>query len=434
MSNVPYHSSILKNYKTYENSFLPKFVNIPISQEYGYDYKILVEKNDIVKEGQVIATYKDKDGNCVNIHSSIPGKVIDFIPTVCPNGKYEYTVRIQLQGSFEYLGKKKTEKSIKSILPSTVVRKLIDNGVINTFLINKPVNLGLEIKQLGSKIKTLIVRLCDEDEYRLTDSLISKFFIEEILIAIKIILKALNIKSVLFVINKNFEHKETLNNCQIENIKILTVNTNSFPYGFKRDIIKSFNKSSKKSESFRISINDLYVDSSSLYEVYKAVMLDLPSIERFVHFTGNSIFSSCLLNVKLGTPVNDIINQIGGYDNTPAMVICNGNQTGTSISSLDTPITKYTKSVAIFSSKNSTDSHIYSCVNCGNCRFVCPSKICPDILYKYATKYTTKKEDIAEVYKNSVQLCNECCLCNSVCPARLPLGQMISTLKNNETD
>ena len=73
MSNVPYHSSILKNYKTYENSFLPKFVNIPISQEYGYNYKILVEKNDIVKEGQVIATYKDKDGNCVNIHSSIPG-------------------------------------------------------------------------------------------------------------------------------------------------------------------------------------------------------------------------------------------------------------------------------------------------------------------------------------------------------------------------
>lgn len=432
MSNVPYHSSILKNYKTYENSFLPKFVNIPISQEYGYNYKILVEKNDIVKEGQVIATYKDKDGNCVNIHSSIPGKVLDFIPTVCPNGKYEYSIRIQLQGSFEYLGKKKIEKNIDLISQSTIVKKLIEKGVVNTFLINKPINLGLEINQLGSKIKTLIVRLCDEDEYRLTDSLVSKFFIEEILTATKIILKALNLQSVLFVINTNFEHKQTLKNCQsqIENFKIFTVDTSSFPYGFKRDIEKSFNKSSKKSDTFKISKNDLYVDSSTLYEVYKAIVLDLPSIERFVHFTGNSIYSSCLLNVKLGTSVIDIVKQIGGFDNTPAMLICNGNQTGTSVSTLDTPITKYTKSIAIFSSKNISDSHIYSCVNCGNCRFVCPSKICPDILYKYATK----KEDIADVYKNSVHLCNECCLCNSVCQARLPLGQIISTLKNKDTE
>ena len=44
MSNVPYHSSIVKNYKTYENSFLPKIVHIPIAQECDYEYKIVVNK------------------------------------------------------------------------------------------------------------------------------------------------------------------------------------------------------------------------------------------------------------------------------------------------------------------------------------------------------------------------------------------------------
>ena len=87
MSNVPYHSSIVKNYKTYENSFLPKIVHIPIALECDYEYKVLVKKGDVVEEGDVIASYVDSEGNCVNIHSSIPGTVLDFLPTICPNGK-----------------------------------------------------------------------------------------------------------------------------------------------------------------------------------------------------------------------------------------------------------------------------------------------------------------------------------------------------------
>ena len=35
-----------------------------------------------------------------------------------------------------------------------------------------------------------------------------------------------------------------------------------------------------------------------------------------------------------------------------------------------------------------------------------------------------------KLYLDSVSLCNECGLCNTVCPARLPLGQMITTLKS----
>lgn len=426
MSNVPYHSSIVKNYKTYENSFLPKIVHIPIALECDYEYKVLVKKGDVVEEGDVIASYVDSEGNCVNIHSSIPGTVLDFLPTICPNGKFEYSIKIQLQGSFKYLGKKKSENNVDAIFPKTILSNLIDKGVVNTFLVSNPVNLGLEIKNLGSKVKNLVVRLCDEDEYRLTDSLMSKFFIQEILIAVKLLAKTINAQGVLFVVNKKFENLKELQDFQMENARILKIDNKTFPCGFKRDIINSFNKSLKKSVPFKITKNDLYVDSSTLYEVYKAVILELPSIEKFVHITGNCIYSSCLLNLKIGTSINDVINQIGGYESNPAMVVVNGSQTGTSVSSLDVPITKYTKSVSILANNKITDSHIYSCVNCGNCRLSCPANICPDILYKYATE----KNEIDSIYLDSVSLCNECGLCNTVCPARLPLGQMITTLKS----
>ena len=73
-----------------------------------------------------------------------------------------------------------------------------------------------------------------------------------------------------------------------------------------------------------------------------------------------------------------------------------------------------------------TDSQIYSCVNCGNCRYVCPSRISPDILYSYAVNF----KEIPEVLKNTVQDCEECGSCNTVCPARLPLSKTISYLKD----
>ena len=145
-----------------------------------------------------------------------------------------------------------------------------------------------------------------------------------------------------------------------------------------------------------------------------------------VHFTGNCIYSSCLLNVKLGMSIKDVVSQIGGFEKAPSLVVINGNQTGAAVSSLDVPITKYTKSVSFLSSKKETDSHVYSCINCGKCREVCPIKICPDVLYKHAKNGV----EIDEIYLKTATVCNSCSLCNTVCPSRLPLGQMIATIKD----
>ena len=427
MSVVPYHSSDIKNYKTYENSFLPKSVTIPLAQESDYEYTILVKKGDLVEEGDVIASYTDENKNTVNIHSSIPGIVEDFLPTVCPNGKFNYSIKIKLQGSFRYLGKKKEPESADSVFSTTVIKDLIEKGVVNTFLLSKPVNLGLEIKSLNKKkLQTLVVRLCDEDNFRITDSLISSFFIKEIIQATKVIAKTIDAKGIIFAINKNFGKIEELKNCGLDNSRIIVINNKKFPCGFKREIINEFNKSLKKTLPFRVSKNDLFIDSSSMYEVYKAILLKLPSIDKMVHFTGNCIYSSCLLNVKLGMSIKDVVSQIGGFEKAPSLVVINGNQTGAAVSSLDVPITKYTKSVSFLSSKKETDSHVYSCINCGKCREVCPIKICPDVLYKHAKNGV----EIDEIYLKTATVCNSCSLCNTVCPSRLPLGQMIATIKD----
>lgn len=424
-------SSILKNYKISQNSFISKEFIIPLEQEYATDYKNIVEKGDIVKEGQVIAVStvnsksKKTSDESTFIHSPVPGKVLDILPVYTSSGKQKFAVKIKFGGEFSYLGKKITEKSIENLTSSQIIAELIEKGVINTYNLRKIENPGIQIK--NNSFKNLVVRLFDEDAFRFTDSLVAKLYTNEIIKGAQVLAKAMNCYGILFVTDQKFEKKDELENLNISNLRILQVKTKKSPCGTQKQIEQAFKKSGlKKSSNLEITKNDFFTDASTLYEVYKAVICSIPSVSHLVHFSGNCLFSSCVLDVKIGTSLNDIVKQIGGFAKEPSVIVINGLIYGNSVESLNVPISKSVKSVEFISKTKITDNQIYSCVNCGNCRYVCPSKISPDVLYSYAVNF----KEIPEVLKNTVLSCEECGLCNTVCPARLPLTKTISYLKD----
>ena len=424
-------SSILKNYKTSQNSFISKEFLVPLEQENQINYKNIVQKDDIVKEGQIIAVSTNSSKSrkfsedLTFIHSPVPGKVLDIIPVYTSSGKQKFAVKIKFGGEFSYLGKKNTEKSIEDLSSSQIINELIEKGVINTYNLRKIENPGLQIK--NNSYKNLVIRLFDEDSFRYTDSLVAKIYTNEIVKGAQILAKAMNCYGILFVIDQKFENKEKLENFNISNLRILQVKTKKSPCGTQKQIEQAFRKSGiKKTSNLDITKNDFFTDSSTLYEVYKAVICSTPSVSHLVHFSGNCLYSSCLLDVKIGTTLKDIVNQIGGFAKEPSVIVINGLIYGNSVESLNVPITKSVKSVEFISKTKITDNQIYSCVNCGNCRYICPSKISPDVLYSYAVNF----KEIPEVLKNTVLSCEECGICNTVCPARLPLTKTISYLKD----
>ena len=424
-------SSILKNYKTSQNSFISKEFLVPLEQENQINYKNIVQKDDIVKEGQVIAVSTNSSKSrkfsedLTFIHSPVPGKVLDIIPVYTSSGKQKFAVKIKFGGEFSYLEKKNTETSIEDLSSSQIINELIEKGVLNTYNLRKIENPGLQIK--NNSYKNLVIRLFDEDSFRYTDSLVAKIYTNEIVKGAQILAKAMNCYGILFVIDQKFENKEKLENFNIPNLRILQVKTKKSPCGTQKQIEQAFRKSGiKKTSNLDITKNDFFTDSSTLYEVYKAVICSTPSVSHLVHFSGNCLYSSCLLDVKIGTTLKDIVNQIGGFAKEPSVIVINGLIYGNSVESLNVPITKSVKSVEFISKTKITDNQIYSCVNCGNCRYICPSKISPDVLYSYAVNF----KEIPEVLKNTVLSCEECGICNTVCPARLPLTKTISYLKD----
>ncbi len=417
-SNNPVVSSIIKNYKTSQKAFLPKNVYIPLAQESESSYKSIVKPGDIVKEGDVIAQTEIAQGVTASLHSSLPGKVISTEPCFSPNGRQEFAVKIQFGGALSYLGKIKNEKKLEELTPSEITKSLIKNGVINTFKTSIPENIGLQIEKLKADKEThnLVVRLFDEDPYRITDSLVSKFYFEEIVKGARILAKAINAWGIVFAIDNKSESKDWAKDESYKDIYQLEMKIQRYPCGTPREIVSAFVRGPlNKLCNFTLNKKDFFTDSSTVYDVYKAAALSVPCVDKLVHFSGNCLNASCMLEVKLGTRLRDIVPQIGGFVKEPGLIIINGMLCGNSVKSLDIPITKYVKSVEFLSKRKKTDEQIYSCVNCGNCRFACPVKLSPDILYNNTVNFKLLKE----TYAASSLACIECGLCNTVCPARL---------------
>lgn len=416
-------SNVVKNYKNFETAFLPHNIIIPLKLEDDTSYTPCVKAGDLVEEGQVIAVNSKK----VNLHSSVPGKVIDIIPCYCSNGKQYFGIKIEFGGKFSYTGIIIKEFQPQEIVPILVADKLISYGIFNTFNLAKIQNLGLQIKE-AKKYENLIVRLFDEDNYRYTDFLIAKFFMDKLMIAAKTLASAISAQGIIFAFNNKSENKEALLKLHDDKVHFIGMNIKRYPCGTEREIMSAYirNQSIKKSEKFKISKKDLYIDASTLYEVYKAINKDMPQMSRPVFIYGNCLQASAILDVKIGTTIKDIINQIGGFTKEPKIIVINGLISGSRVQSLDTPITKEVKSLTFLSKEKKTDQNIFNCINCGNCRFICPVKISPDLIYNNVIYYKELTQNIA---LSSIK-CTNCGLCNVNCPSRLPLCQTITYLKN----
>lgn len=413
---------MIHNYKYTENAFLPKTVTIPLVQERLNICKPVIKIGEEVKEGQIIASAE----NSV-IHSPIPGTVKDLCSIHSPDGKIEKALVINLKGSFSYLGKKQNAVDWKSLSPASIERKLEDKGIINIFSTTKSEPLTEQIKNiLRKKNRTIVVRLFDEDTQRFSDSLMTNFYFKEIVEGARILAKLIEAEGILFVLGNKDIKRLNLQNDEKENIYYMGVDTKKYTNGFKLQIIAQYNKNMRKNCRLSISRKDFFVDSYTLYDIYNALVYDIPVLSRHVHFSGNCLSASCFLNVRLGFTLKEVVKQLGGFIKAPAAVIINGKICGNSVNSLDIPITKYVKSVEFLTKDNTTDSQVYSCVKCGMCRFKCPVGIAPDILYEYALKHT----EIPEPFLKTATLCINCGLCNTVCQARIPLCQVITMIKN----
>lgn len=405
------------------NAFIPSEAIISLTQDALGQTSCLVKENDVVTEGQIIATGRGLRSSV--IHSPLPGIVSGFISCSMPDGRRTEAVKIKMKGEFSLFGKPKTETIWKSFPSSSLRRIIADAGIINTFGKFFPLAYQLE-KHIEKKIPpVLIIRMFDEDPSNTVDRFIAEKYNTQITEGAAIIASALETEDIVFVYPSDFSG--TIASLpEIKNVKTISMDTSVYPCGGSKQLLQAIvKKGFWGTDSFD---DKLFLDSSTVYSVYEAVVHGVPAMEKIIQVGGDALVGDGLLKVRLGTTIRSLASEYGGFETDNPKIIINGLLKGTNISDYDTPITKYVKSIFFMKNKASMKPKSYECIKCGRCRSICPSNIKPDILY---SSYHFN-QNISQEYIKVAKDCTDCMLCNSTCPSRLPLYQTISILKEVE--
>lgn len=427
-------SSEKQPFAEHVNAFLPQYFIVPFEQMNNEKYKPIVNVNDIVQEGQIIAVAEEQKNEKLSavIHSPVPGKIEDIIKCSLPSGKMGTAAKILMKGSFNYLGKKLEIADWRKYTPDTLCDIFSEKGIINTF--ENPVSLSYQIRKCqAKKAELVVVRLFDEDPSRMTDSFIAEHYQEQIVLGSFLIAKALRAAGLIYVLPKKTNIKLNYDLLKDFPYKEFSVNTDKYPSGFKQILvpfIKNELKDEKNSIFNKVTMHSLFVDPQTALSVYEGVFNGKPVLERFIHVTGPCISASGMFKVRIGTTIRSLAEYCGGFKRQPDNIIINGKIIGSAISELDTPVTRNVKSIMFDTSYEVLSPQFSTCLRCGNCRKICPSGLFPDLMFRHKMGGKPIGKDLVE----TADLCSMCSLCNSVCLARLPLSQTIALLKDDKND
>ena len=412
-------------------AFLPQYAIVPFTQMKGESYHCAVQENQTVTEGQIIALPNSNTGGGATIHSPVPGKVTEIITCSLPDGKMSQAVRIHVSGSFTYLGKKQNQTNWKQYSADEIQRLFSDRGVVNTFDETEPLAAQI-IDSRKLKHRILVVRLFDEDPSRMTDSFVSVHNENAVLEGARIIAKSMGAECIVFAVPKKslFDFSSLTFDGSKDILSVtVSIDTAKYPSGFKVNIMQAIEHDLKGTAPVfeKVSRKNLCIDSETALSAYEAIVLGIPVLERYVHVTGSCLRSAGMFKVRIGTTIESLAKQCGGFKMPPAKIIINGLITGFAVSRLNTPITKQVKSVMFVPGEELSDQQLSPCIRCGKCRAICPEGIFPDLVFRHQTGGKPVGDDLVK----TAELCSECCLCNSVCPARLPLCQTIELVKES---
>jgi Na+-translocating ferredoxin:NAD+ oxidoreductase subunit C len=402
-------TDVLNNYNK------PKVVYIPLAVQCDYDITSLVKKDDYVYKGMIIA--KSKGNLRTAIHSSVSGVVLGFEEKTYVNGDKVKCVVIENDFKEKVEKKKTIKKQINKYLKEEFIEIIKEAGIVGMGGSGFPTYAKYNCQ---TPIKTIIINAVECEPYITADYTLLMNKCEEILEAVDAMVEINRADEAIIAIKKG-EHalKEHLNNFIGTYLKIRIVEVpNFYPMGWERNLVKYVMKKTYK--KYPIERGIVVNNVATIYAIYEALKTGKPLMERIVTFTGEGLLNPQNVVVKVGTPVKDVIEYIGGYSEDELNFISGGPMMGEALDDEELIVTSNLNCVLIKKAKEI--EHIEECLRCGKCVGVCPAKLSPVLIKDNIHRISLLKD--LEPNK-----CIECGLCSFICPAKIPVREYVKLAK-----
>ena len=393
----------------------PKYVYIPLIAFHDEDITVLVKKGDYVCKMDEIGR---KKGNFkVPIYSSVSGKVIDIEEHDHISGKKVKCVVIENDFKEEVKDLKETTDKINKFSKEEFIDIVKNAGIVGLGGAGFPTYAKYDT---DTKIKVLVVNAIECEPYITADAMHIKGHVEELLEAVDAVLTINNIEKAVLAIRKDNTVlidavKEYIGSYLNIELKILK---NIYPMGWERLLIK---------EALHVTYDRLPIEkgivvnnASTMFAIFEALKYNKPLTERVVTFSGEGLKHPRNVLVKIGTKVEDVLNELGYNKKDKLLIVAGGPMMGIT-SSADLVISADVNAVLLL--KDVMYDSV-RCIRCGKCNLVCPANLYP-VLIK---DFYKNKDKLIKLEPNK---CVECGLCSYICPSKINVREYVREAKKN---
>ena len=396
---------------------MPKQAVIMLGQHIGAPAKPIVSKGDRVKVGTKIA----EPGGFVSaaIHSSVSGQVVKIDQAIDASGYPRPAVFIDVEGDEWEAAIDRDETLIKDcpFSPEEILQKIADAGIVGMGGACFPSQVKL-CPPPPLKAECLIVNAVECEPYLTADHQLMLEHADEILVGLTILMKALRVSKAYIGIEANKPDairlltKEAASYAGIEVVPLKV----KYPQGGEKQLIDAILGRQVATGALPVSTGAVVQNVATVFAVYQAVQKNKPLFERVVTVTGKSLARPGNLLVRIGTPVNQLIEECGGLPEDTGKVIAGGPMMGKSLLNLDVPVAKGTSGVLLMGSREASRGIVQPCIRCAKCVAVCPMGLEP---YLLAT--VSAHGDFERVEREGILACIECGSCMFTCPSHRPI-------------
>ncbi len=407
--------------------YLPKGdLVFPLSQHIGKPAVPVVQKNDPVLAGQIIA--KADGFVSANIISSCSGKVKAIEPRMTSAGVMAQCIVIENDQKFTLMEGIGQPTNYKLLTNAEIIGKVQAAGIVGLGGAGFPTHVKLSPKN-PDEIDYIIANGAECEPYITCDDQLMRNQPGWVVGGLKVLLHLFpNAKGVIAIEDNKPEaiaaiEQEVAGN---DRISVLPLTT-KFPQGGERNLVHAVTGRKMASTDLPANLGCIVDNVTTLTAIYRAVALNEPLMEKGFTVTGEAVAEPGNYIIKIGTNVRELLDAAGGFKEEPKKVLLGGPMMGMAITDLDIPIAKSYNALTCLTEDpvEIAQEQMTACIRCGRCARVCPIGLVPQMMQEAAVRRDYKRYERLHGVD-----CIACGSCTFICPAKRPLTQLFKVTKS----
>jgi electron transport complex protein RnfC len=406
----------------------PRELVLALDQHAGAPAVPIVNVGDKVAKGQPIA----RPGATLSawLHSPVSGTVTALEPRRTPHhgGGTAPCIVIENDGAERVHPDNEPVRDFRALAPEALCERIALGGIVGLGGAVFPTAVKLTREDPNVPL-ALILNGVECEPYISCDDMLMRERAGEIVLGAQIMMHAISAEHCVLAIEDDKPQAiEAMRNALVEasdpRIELAVLAT-EYPAGGERQLITAITHREVPSGGLPQDIGVVCQNVGTAAAVARWIVHGEPLISRIVTVTGDGVQQPANYDVRLGTPIVDLIAACGGYTPAAERLIMGGSMMGLALPCDDMPIVKATNCiVAASAAELQPREHEMPCIRCSECAHACPVALMPMNLH-----FHTCSRDLDSLARLGLLDCIECGCCDYVCPSQIPLMHRFRNMK-----